>query len=44
VVDWIAFGMITPIKDQKYCGFCWAFSALAALESALYNQLVNLSE
>lgn len=46
--DWRARGKVTPVKDQGYfCNGCWAFSALAALESQLLiatGKSYNLSE
>lgn len=45
--DYRRAGKVTGVRDQRYCGSCWDFAAVGALESSYLirnNQTINASE
>lgn len=46
-LDYRELGYVTPVKNQRNCGACWAFATIAPLESAILmydNKTQDLSE
>ncbi|XP_039132647.1 zingipain-2-like [Dioscorea cayenensis subsp. rotundata] len=46
-IDWRKKGAVTPVKNQRQCNSCWAFTAIASIEGVnkiVTGKLISLSE
>lgn len=44
IVDWRSKGAVTPVRNQKECGACWAFSTIETVETMNFLKTGVLQE
>ncbi|KAJ5068233.1 hypothetical protein M0811_12460 [Anaeramoeba ignava] len=43
-LNWTELGAVSPVKDQAFCGSCWAFSTVGVIEGQYYLATGNFKQ
>ncbi|KAM1196671.1 hypothetical protein ACFX2I_008378 [Malus domestica] len=38
-IDWVEYGAVTPVRNQKKCACCWAFAVVTGIEGIYGTQM-----